>query len=93
MRLKNCLDLARLRVHSDNAMQNRIFIGFIALILTAHINKIMVDKELYRTMTMRKMIKIMDTLRVQYINGKRIVYPPTKMHKAIFAAFGLDAPM
>lgn len=93
LRLKNCLDLARLRVHSDNAMQNRIFIGFIALILTAHINKVMSDKGLYRTMTMRKLIKIMETLRVQYIDGKRIVYPPTKIHKAILAAFGLETPL
>jgi transposase len=74
LRLKNCLDLARLRVHSDNAMQNKIFVGFIALILTAHINKVMSEKDIYDAMTMRKMLKVMSTLRVQYVNGKRIVY-------------------
>jgi transposase len=93
MRLKNCLDLARLRVHSDNAMQNKIFVGFIALILTARINKVMSEKCLYDTMTMRKMLKTMDTLRVQYVNGKRIVYPPTKAHKDILTAFGLNEPV
>ena len=93
LRLKNCLDLARLRVHSDNAMQNKIFVGFIALILTAHINKVMSEKDIYDAMTMRKMLKIMNTLRVQCVNGKRIVYPPTKAHKDILKAFGLDDPM
>jgi transposase len=92
-RLKNCLDLARLRVHSDNAMQNKVFVGFIALILTSHINKVMSEKNLYDAMTMKKMLKIMDTLRVQCVNGKRIVYPPTKTHRSILEAFGLAGPL
>ena len=40
MKLKNCLDLGRLRVHSDHKMQSKLFIGFIALILMAHIHKV-----------------------------------------------------
>jgi transposase len=33
LRMKNCLDLGRLRVHSDGHMQNKLFIGFVALII------------------------------------------------------------
>ena len=33
MRLKNSLDLGRLRVHQENSMQNKTFVGFLALIL------------------------------------------------------------
>ena len=90
LHLKNCLDLARLRVHSDNAMQNKIFIGFIALIFTAHIHKIMLDRDLYRTMTMKKLIKALESLRVQYIKGNRILFPLTKTQKTIFDAFGIS---
>ncbi|MDR0288169.1 MAG: transposase [Clostridiales bacterium] len=89
LHLKNCLDLARLRVHSDNAMQNKVFIGFIALIFTAHIHKIMSENNLYRTMTMKKMIKTLESLRVQYIKGNRIYFPLTKTQKTIYKVFGL----
>ncbi|GHU52060.1 IS4 family transposase [Spirochaetia bacterium] len=89
-KLKNCLDLERLRVHSDNSMQNKVFIGFIALILTAYIHKVMDEFDLYRSMTMKSMLKILEKLRVQYINGKRILYPLTLEQKTIFLAFGIE---
>jgi len=89
-RLKNCLDLARLRVHSDNAMQSKIFIGFIALILTAHIHKVMMENDFYQTMTMKKLLKSLESLRVQYIKGNRIIFPVSKLHKDIFIAFDVE---
>jgi len=88
-RMKNCLDLARLRVHSDNAMQNKIFIGFIALIITAHIHKVMFENRLYTAWTMKKMIKTLERLKVHYIKNDRIVSPLTKEQKGIFEAFNL----
>ena len=89
LRLKNCLDLARLRVHSDNAMQNKTFIGFVALIITAHIHKVMTENGLYRNMTMKKLIKSIESLRVQYIKGNRIMFPVSKSQKDIFDIFDL----
>ena len=86
-RMKNCLDLARLRVHSDNAMQNRIFVGFIALIITAHIHKVMSENRMYTTWTMKKMIKTLERLKVHYIKNDRIVSPLTKEQREIFEAF------
>jgi transposase len=88
-RMKNCLDLARLRVHSDNAMQNKIFVGFIALIITAHIHKIMSENRMYTAWTMKKMIKALERLKVHYIKNDRIVSPLTKEQKEIFEAFNL----
>jgi len=88
-RLKNCLNLARLRVHSDNAMQNKIFIGFIALVLTAHIHKIMTEHDLYSSMTMKKLIKSLESLRVQYIKGNPISFPVSNSQKAVFDAFSI----
>ncbi|MDR1044445.1 MAG: transposase [Candidatus Adiutrix sp.] len=93
LRLKNCLDFARLRVHSDNTVQNKVFIGFIALILIAHIHKVMDEHKLYRTLTMKKMIRRLETLRVQYINGKRVQYPITAEQKMIFSAFDVALPL
>ncbi len=93
LRLKNCLGLDRLRIHSEKSMQNKVFVGFIALILMAGIHKVMLDQGLYRRMTMKKMIKTLGKLRIQHINGHRILYPVTKEQNDIFKAFGLEAPL
>jgi transposase len=91
LRMKSCLDLARLRVHSDEVMQNKIFIGFIALIITAHIHKVMAENQLYKLWTMKKMLKILERLKIHHIKGDRILSPLTKDQKRIFSAFDLKS--
>lgn len=93
MKLKNCLDLGRLRVHSNFRMQNKIFIGFIALIIMAHIHKVMSANNMYEYTTLAKMIKTLERLRVQYVNGDRILFPLTAEQKSIFKTFGVDLPL
>jgi transposase len=91
--MKNCLDLARLRVHSDNAMQNKIFICFIALILTAHIHNVMFRNELYEKWTMKKMLKILERMKAHYIKNDKIISPLTKDQKRIFHAFNIKSDL
>jgi len=88
-RMKTCLDLARLRIHSDKAMQSKIFIGFIALIICAHTHKTMSEKDLYKLWTMKKMLKILERLKIHHIKSDQILSPLTKDQKKIFGAFGL----
>ena len=89
LHMKNCLDLARLRVHSDNAMQSKVFIGFIALIITAHIHKVMTENRMYDSYTLKKLIKTLERLKVHYIKNDRIVSPLSKEQKLIFDVFDL----
>jgi transposase len=93
LRMKNCLDMARLRVHSDEAMQNKIFVGFIALIIMAHIHKVMSENRMYDSWTMKKLIKILERLQVHHIKNDRIISPLTKDHKRIFEAFNLKCDL
>jgi transposase len=93
LQMKNCLDLGRLRVHSDRHMQNKLFIGFVALIIMSHIHKVMSDNDMYENMTLKKLLKTLERFRVQYINDKKIVYPITSEQKNIFDAFGVTYPM
>ena len=88
--MKTCLDLARLRVHSDKSMQSKIFVGFIALIISAHIHKVMDEKELYKFWTMKKMLKILERLKIHHIKNDSITSPLTKDQKRIFSAFGIQ---
>ncbi|WP_042315273.1 hypothetical protein [Desulfofarcimen acetoxidans] len=92
LRLKTQLDLGRPRVHRDDSMQNKVFIGFIALILMCHLHKVMLNKDLYKNMTMKKLLLILSKLRVQHINGQCILFLLTKQ-KAIYKAFAVKEPV
>jgi transposase len=93
MRLKNSIDLGRLRIHSQNSLQNKVFVGFLSLVLLAHMNKVMLYKELYEDMTLKEMLLILKKLRIQYINGHRILFPVTKEQKRILEAFSIPEPV
>ncbi|MDR2522304.1 MAG: transposase [Synergistaceae bacterium] len=94
LRLKRDLDLGRLRVHSDDRMLNKVFVGFISLILLAELDKTMSDKGLYRNnMTMQQLIRRLSKLRAVYVGGSRIVYPVTKEQRQIFDAFKISPPV
>lgn len=92
LRLKNSIDLGRLRVHSDEAMQGKLFVGFLASILMAEINKTMDRCDLYKKYTMREMLNLLAKLRVQDIKDKRILFPVSKEQRLVYAAFDIDLP-
>jgi hypothetical protein len=93
MKLKNAIDLNRIRVHSQESMQNKMFIGFIALILLSHINKVMVQKKMYRDMSMKDVLLTLKKLRVQRIAGESILFPVTLEQRSIYNAFSIKPPV
>jgi transposase len=92
-RLKNDLDFHRLRIHSDTAMHSKMFIGFIALIIMSHIHLTMTNLRMYKSWTLKELIKELEKLHVQYIAGNRILHPVSKTQKELFHIFGLEPPM
>lgn len=92
-RLKTQLDLGRLRVHRDDSMQNKLFIGFIALIMMSYLHTVMSGKALYKKMTIKKMIMTLSKLKIQNINGSAIMFPLTKEQKIIYNAFSVNEPV
>ena len=92
-RLKNSLDLGRLRVHSELSTQNKVFIGFIALILMSNIHQVMVDHGLYGHMTMKRLLLTLSKVKVQIIKGVRILFPLTKEQRTIYQAFNVTFPV
>jgi transposase len=93
LRIKHSLGLDRLRVHSQQAMESKVFVGFIALILSSHIHRTMLDTGLYKAMTMKDLIRTMEKLRTQVIDGRRILFPLTNRQKEIYKAFAVSPPM
>ena len=78
MKYRSNLGLKRLRVHSDDRMQNKIFVAFIGLIIMVSIHETMRKKEMFIQMTMDEPINTPARLRVATVNGKTVLHPATK---------------
>jgi transposase len=97
-KLKNSLDLGRLRVHSSENAQNKVFIGFISLILLSEIHKTMSDKKLYdKNFTIKKLMRILAKQKLHTVrteNGSsRILTPQTSEQKIILEAFNVECTL
>jgi hypothetical protein len=92
MRYKNVLGLRRLRVHGDERMRNKLFVAFIALTLISFIHKVMKEKELYRKMTMEKLLITLSKIKKTAIHGRHILRPLTKEQREIFSTFSIPLP-
>ena len=57
------------------------------------IHNVMTDQMLYRTMTMKKLILTLSKLKVQFIDGVRVLFPVTKSQREIYEAFKIDVPV
>jgi transposase len=60
--LKNHLDMKRLRIHTSTAMDSRIFIQFLALILICQIRNISKKDKILKNFTVREIMEHMETL-------------------------------
>jgi transposase len=65
--LKNGLDMKRLRIHSSEAMDSRLFIQFLALVLISRIRMIAKDSVDLRYMTVGEIMDALETIvRIAY---------------------------
>ncbi|GHT48175.1 IS4 family transposase [Spirochaetia bacterium] len=92
-RLKNNLDLHRLRTHSDETMMGKLFIEFISLILMSHIHHKMTSNKMYKYYSLKELIKELEKLHIQYIGKNRILYPLTRKQKEILTIFDVKFPV
>ena len=92
-RLKNTLDLNRLRVHKDIRMENKLFVSFIALLLISALHQRMKAGSLYKKYTMHELLLKVRKLQIAYVNGKKIIQPISKEQRMIFKDLGLKAPV
>lgn len=92
LKYKNNLGLDRLRVHSDDRVENKLFIAFIALIITSAIYETMKKKDIFKRMTFDRLILTLAKLKSATVNRKTILRPITKEQSLIFDAFGIPLP-
>lgn len=83
--LKSDLDMKRLRIHSNAAMEGRIFIQFVALILTTYLKGIMEEHGWMRNHNLQELFSEMKSQKRVSVDGKRkkLVTTPTKRQQEI----------
>jgi transposase len=92
--LKNDLDLNRLNVHSEAAMEGRVFLGFISLILSSYIRETMRQNNLYKSFTFSSLLaELKKQKMVHFAGGKTMLTELTKTQRTIFEAFHIPAPI
>jgi transposase len=90
--LKNQLDMKRLRVQSSVAMDARLFIQFIALILLSQIRNITKGCETLKHKTIREIMEAMETVTEIRFSGRygKIVTEIDPLQREIMKAFGVS---
>jgi transposase len=68
--LKNHLDMKRLRIHTSTAMDSRVFLQFLALILICRIRNISKKDKILKNLTVREIIEHMETLVKVKFSGR-----------------------
>jgi transposase len=87
--LKNQLDMKRLRTHSSPAMDGRLFVQFIALILMSALRRKMRETKLTEKHTVRELLMEMETLTQIRFSGKygHMLTEITKPQRLIMESF------
>ena len=83
--------MKRLRIHTSAAMEGRLFIQYIALILSSQIRNIMHKNKDFKCRNMQDVIDEMKSMRVISIEGKnkQLYTTPTAFQKRIIELFQL----
>lgn len=92
--LKNELNCDRLRIHSRETMDGRLFISFLSLILHFALTERMHENDLHKKYTVRSLLKTLDTLRtIEMANGKGKLTEITKKQREIYEAMHIPVPV
>jgi transposase len=91
--LKERLSMRRMLVSSEQSLDGKLFVEFIALIFLSYIKKQMQVKNLYKQYTLQTLLDKVDVIEYfEYPNTKPRVGEILEKQKDIFEAMGVDVP-
>ena len=92
--IKNELESGRLRVSSKEAMEGRIFLTFLSLILYSEVSRVMKEKDLYKTYTLSEVFFELKKLWIVTLtNGKSYLTEISKRQRNLFEKFEVPVPV
>ena len=88
--MKNSIDCHRLRIHTGQAMQGKVFLVFLSLILKLEMSNVMEQDRHLRSISREEVLREMSILRKTTLGVKNVMYTErTKLQKAVIKAFGI----
>ena len=91
--LKERLNMRRLLVSSEQSLDGKLFVAFIALIYLSYIKKQMQVNKLYKKHTLQSLLDKLDVIECFEYPGKRLrVGEVLAKQKEIYEALGVEAP-
>lgn len=88
--IKNELDLSRLKVHSNEAVEGKIFLVFLSLIFTSYIRNMIKKANLKKDLTYKEVIKELKKIKLYtYNNGSKTTSIISSLQKKILDAFSI----
>lgn len=92
--LKERLNMRRTSVSSEENLDGKLFVQFVALIHLAYIDKVMRDKDLYKNYTLQGLLDELDVIeRFEQPGKKPHIGEVTKKQANIYEAFGIAPPL
>ena len=90
--LKNQMDMKRLRVHSSAAMDTRIFLQFLALILLSHIRHVAQAHKPTQKLGVRELMEHMESITQITYSGRygSVITEANPIQREILKAFGIE---
>ena len=88
--LKERLNMRRQYVSSEDSLDGKLFVQFLALIYLSRIQKTMLEQDLYKTHTLRGLLDELDVIQRFDYPGKAPVYSEVTVKQAsLFSLFGV----
>jgi transposase len=90
--LKNTLDMKRLRIHSSQAMDSRLFIQFVSLILLSRVRQFARQSPRLKHLGVREIMEAMETIVEVRYSGRygNIVTEADPLQRSIIEVFGVS---
>jgi len=92
--LKERLNLRRTAVSSEQSLDGKLFVQFIALIISSYIIKEMQEQKLFKDYTMQEVLDDFDIIECFEVIGKKLqVGEITKRQKNLYTKLGITPPV
>jgi transposase len=91
--IKNELDCRRIRISSREAMEGRLFLTYLSLIIHSALSRIMKEQDLYKSYTLSEVFYELKKLRVVMLNsGRSYLTEVSKKQRMLYEKFGVPTP-
>lgn len=89
--LKNHIDMKRMRTHTDETTDGKMFLAFVTLIAVSYMGNKLANLMQERSISKNSVILELEKIKAVTVSeSKRLINPLTKTQKSILEAIGLD---